>query len=233
METTTAVFETTAQAIHVAFVILGEEAQQDGMLRKALIGMLENLNPPAGAHRDWLEQLRGTPSETVHFGGLSSNDVRAQCSMIMVAIRTKLPKTEMWALQAKYCKTDFEDVNGKRRFAFSREKIEAINGLTDWLHPSFPSLPRAALSCIIAKLYARHKKTEISFRDLAKTFGASRMLYARAFPRIRAQLRPLEDMAIQRLQPYFEQQGIVPPNDTEIGTPLPVLREIKKLLDGM
>lgn len=207
MEATTPIFETTGQAIHVAFTILAEDAQQDCVLRKALIRMLEQIDPHCG----WLEQLRGSPSETVHFGGLNSYDVRAQCALIMVAVRTRLPKTEMWALQAKYCKTDFEGPRESRRYAFSKEKIDAVKGLSEWLAESkaFGGIPLLAIDCIVAKYYARHKKTEISFRELAKSFGGNHMQYARAFPKIKARLKPLEDMAVERLRPYFEEQGIV------------------------
>lgn len=209
-EVTTEIFETTGQAIHVAFIILAEDAPQDCMLRKALIRQLDTLDrSPLLDH--WLEQLRGTPSDTVHFDGLSSLDIRGQCALIMAAVRTKLPKTEMWALQAKYCKTDFEGEKDRRRYAFSKEKADAIRGLSEWVSASkvFDTMPLLAIDCMVAKFYARHSKTKISYRELARTFGGNHMAYARAFPKIIARLRPLEDMAISRLQPYFEEQGIV------------------------
>jgi hypothetical protein len=204
-----AIFENASQAIHVAFTIMGEDAPQDSTLRKSLIRILESMDLPQGKQRSWLEQLRGTPSETVHFGGLSPSDVRAQCALITLSVESKLPGPERWAIQAKYGKTDFEDIEGKRRFAFSAERIEAIRQLAGWLSPSFAELPRAALDCMVAKFYAKHKKTTISFRDLAKSFGHNRMTYARAFEKLKVHLRALENMAVMRLTPYFEEQGLV------------------------
>lgn len=224
------IFESTGQAIHVAFTILAEPAQQDSMLRKSIISALESMPLLSGRQQAFLDQLRGTPSETVHFDGLASNDVRAQCALVMSAVRTKLPDPERWAIFAKYAKTDFEDVgedrslvpspgrgNGeppKRRFAFSPEKIEAVQNLSMWAYNGMSErgpvpVPLLAVDCMVAKIYAHHRNTQISFRSLAHAFGGNHMTYARLLPKIRKRLAPLESMAISRLTPYFEQQGIV------------------------
>lgn len=207
----TAIFENTGQAIHVAFTIMAEPAQQDSMLRKSLVRLLDAMPSLSPRLTAWFEQLRGTPSDTVHFDGLSSYDVRAQCAMILLAVRTRLPEPEMWALQAKYAKTDEERIEKKVRYAFSPEKAAAIRGLSHWLVQTsvFESVPLAAMDCMVAKFYAHQKNIEISYRTLAKTFGGSRMTYARAFPAVKKLLRPLEEMAIMRLEPYFAEQGIV------------------------
>ncbi|WP_136419959.1 hypothetical protein [Herbaspirillum sp. ST 5-3] len=206
-----AIFESTGQAIHVAYTIMSQPAQQDSMLRKSLVRILDamsNLSPRLSA---WLGQLRGEPSGTVHFDGLSSNDVRAQCALILLAVRTRLPDPEMWALQAKYCMTEYEDIGKKRRYAFSGEKAVAIKALSDWLvqTSAFADVPSSVMDCMVAKFYANHAKTEISFRQLAKTFGGDHLKYFRAYGKVKKILRPLEDMAVNRLSPYFAEQGIV------------------------
>jgi hypothetical protein len=209
------VFESTGQAIHVAFTIMAQPAQQDCVLRKSLIRMLDSMNVLSPQLTNWMEQLRGTPSDTVHFDGLSSYDVRAQCSLILLAIETRLPEPERWALCAKYSATDHEGPKDKRRYAFSKVKSEAIKSLSDWIVESglLSEIPRLAMDCMVAKFYANHAKTEISFRVLAKSFGGNHMAYKRAFDNVKARLRPLELMAVQRLSPYFEAQGIVMPQD--------------------
>jgi hypothetical protein len=206
-----AIFESAGQAVHVAYTIMSQPAQQDSMLRKALVGMLAAMPELSPRLTAWFEQLRGTPSDTVHFGGLSSYDVRAQCALILLAVRTKLPEPEMWALQAKYAKTDEEAIDKKVRYAFSAEKAAAIRALSQWLvqTSAFESMPISAMDCMVAKFYTHQRKTEISFRDLAKTFGGNHMTYARAFPKVKKLLRPLESMALTRLQPYFAEQGVV------------------------
>ena len=224
-----AIFENTGQAIHVAMTIMAQEAREDGPLRKALIRMLRDikLSEPL---RWWLQELEGTKSGTVDFGGLDGYEVRAQCAMVISAIRSRLPKPEMWALQAKYGVTEYEDMDfvhspipnsgrpigpSRRRFAFSREKIEAIRNLAEWLFANMQErgpVPAniLVLDCMVAKFYAHHKKTTISYRELAHAFGGSHMMYARLMGKIGKRLQDIEQRAMNTLQPYFEERGVVP-----------------------
>jgi hypothetical protein len=103
-----AIFGSTGQAVHVAFMVMSQPAMQDAPLRKALIRALESIHLE-GQQREWLDQLRGTPSESVNFGGLSGDEVRAQCVMIIQAVK-HLPDAEKWTLQAKYGYVEFEDM---------------------------------------------------------------------------------------------------------------------------
>lgn len=315
-----AVFGSTAQAVHVAFLVMGQEAMQDAPLRKALIRVMESIKLQSGTQRHWLAQLRGERSGTINFGGLDGNEVRAQCAMITQAVK-QLPAPEMWALQAKYGETDFEDVgvddvahqqmhvaldlarktvlmvrtrmqqaraeldaardfhlaceqriarpdaeasarakyfaardavrdisaelvraesqeqeaqialdriaagpsiadNGRvlggarRRFAFSPERIDAIKGLSDWLQPLFPRIKPFALDCMVGRYYAKHKKMEISFRDLADSFGGSPMQYQRASIKLKDKLRELEEMAITRLESRMVEDGVALPTES-------------------
>lgn len=203
-----AVFENVGQAVHVSFLIMAQEAKQDAPLRAALIKAMESVQL-TGRQRCWLEQLRGTASGAINFGGLDGNEVRAQCALVLQAVKHRLPKTEMWVLQAKYGETDFEDVDGKRRFAFSAERIDAIKGLADWLRPLCPGVNPMAIDCLLGRLFANHKKLDITVRDLAKQFGSSHMTYQRASVKMRRHLRELEEMAYQRLTPSFVAHGVV------------------------
>jgi len=212
-----AVFSTAGQAVHVAFLILAQEAQQDAPLRKALIRMMEGANLTTGDQRNWLDQLRGSPSATINFGGLEMGEVRALCAKVIRAVRV-LPAPECWALQAKFGQVEFEDLDDgqsqcappRRRFAFSSERTAAIKGLSDWLSPSFPKIPPFALDCLLGKLYADHLRIEISFRSLAQSFGGNHMIYARSFKVLKRRVHELEDRALQRLNRQFVDQGIVP-----------------------
>lgn len=237
-----AVFESTGQAIHVAYAILAQPAFHDNMTRRALMGMLTAMPFLPPKLSVWLDRLRGSPSETVHFGGLSPYDVRAQCSMVVSAVRSKLPPPEMWALQAKYAGAGdgshaLDRNQGKtqeRKEVFSEEQANAIRSLSAWLvetvafelkqlegagvvkprkppAPPFKDISPQAMDCMVAKFFAHHKQTkaDLSFRELAKSFGGNHMTYARAFPKMKSKLMPLEPMALRRLQPYFEERGVV------------------------
>lgn len=210
------VFESAGQAVHVAFIVLAQEAQQDAPLRKALIRAMESIQLSAD-QQDWLSELRGSRSGTVDFGGLDGTQIRAQCALVEHAVRTKLPKPEMWVLQAKHGQTDFEDLDDgqfpspqqpRRRFAFSIERINAIKGLSDWFQPMFPRLSGLAVDCLLGRIFANHKKLEISSRDLASSFGGNHTYYLRATKKMKSHIRALENLAYQRLDAYFEQQGL-------------------------
>jgi hypothetical protein len=307
-----AIFENAGQAVHVAFLIMAQEATQDAPLRKAIIRVMESIKL-APNQRHWLDQLRGVGGGSVNFAGLSGDEIRAQCAMITQAVKTKLPNVEMWVLQAKYGQTDFEDVadeqgdqevaaveqaqadvqaardkleqarseltaaadairratgwpggssserrqwdsaresvreleaavvaaeskqqtaqvalsqrgacrmlnNGpapkrdgeqpRRRFAFSAERIAAIRGLSDWFAPMFPRIKPLALDCMLGRLFANHKKIDISTRDMAEQFGGNYKQYMRASYKMKNHLRILEEKAINRLEPIFREQGV-------------------------
>lgn len=230
MEEVAPIFDNAGQAVHVAFLIMAQEATQDAPLRKALIRVMESIKLDSGNQRDWLDQLRGVRAAygTVNFEGLGPGDIRAQCAMITQAVTTNLPEIERWVLQAKYGQTDFEDaiegvvpcrlidngpavvdgIKARRRWAFSAERIVAIKGLSDWFAPMFPKIKPLAIDCMLGMLYASHKKIEISTRDLAKSFGGDHRMYWRASSKMRSHLRTLEENAIARLEPIFVEHGV-------------------------
>ena len=203
-----AVFESVNQAVHVSFLILAQEAKQDAPLRAALIRAMESV-VLSGRQRCWLDQLRGASTGSINFGGLDGNEVRAQCALVLQAVKHRLPATEMWVLQAKYGETHFEDVDGKRRFAFSAERIAAIRGLADWFRPMFPALNPLAIDCMLGRLFANHKKLDITVRDMAKSFGASHMTYQRASKKMQSHVRGLEQLAVGRLEESFMRHGLI------------------------
>ena len=214
-----AIFDNAGQAVHVAFLIMAQEATQDAPLRKALIRVMESIKLTDGNQRNWLEQLRGTPGGSVNFSGLTGGEIRAQCAMITQSVKTNLPHIEMWVLQAKYGQTDFEDSRPGdsqlpapapvRRFAFSAERIAAIKGLSDWFAPLFPKIKPLAIDCMLGRLFANHKKLDITSRDLAASFGGNHTQYLRASKRMKEHLRVIEERAMDRLGEIFVKQGVV------------------------
>lgn len=308
-----AIFENAGQAVHVAFLIMAQEATQDAPLRKAIIKAMESVKLDNG-QRHWLDQLRGEGGGKVNFEGLQGSEIRAQCVMITQAVK-KLPAAQRWVLQAKYGQTDFEDVaeggnaglaatleqavqevrvqrvkmqqaraaldvwrdrhlaaetrilhpdahdtlrmqyqgarddvrevgfalataerkersariacgrtsacglvdNGRastegaamrRRFVFSAERIAAIDGLATWFEPMFTTIKPLAITCMLGRMFANHKKIDISARDLAKQFGGNHTQYLRASMKMKNHLRQLEESAIEWLEPLFVDHGI-------------------------
>lgn len=101
-----------------------------------------------------------------------------------------------------------KEVQGRRRWAFSAERIEAIKGLADWFAPMFPRIKPLALDCMLGRLFANHKKIDISSRDLAAQFGGNHTGYLRASWKMKNHLRILEEKAMERLQPIFIEHGV-------------------------
>ena len=101
-----AIFANVGQAVHVAFLVMSQPAMQQAPFRKALIRAMESIKLE-GYQREWLDQLRGAPSDDVNFGGLTGEEVRAQCVLIKQAV-AHLPDAERWTLEAKYGYIEFE-----------------------------------------------------------------------------------------------------------------------------
>jgi hypothetical protein len=97
----------------------------------------------------------------------------------------------------------------RRRFAFPAERIAAIDGLARWFAPMFPRMKPLALCCMLGRMFARHKKIDISARDLAAQFGGSYSTYLRAAMKMKNHVRQLEDNAIARLGPYLAEHGVI------------------------
>ena len=214
--TSNAIFQSVGQALHVAFLIMSVDARQDAPMRTALLRMMEAVPNLTPAQADWYDDLRGASSGSIDFSGLSSIEVRAQCALITLSVRSKLPKPEMWALQARFGHIESEGAKDKLRYAFPAERITAIQSLSDWLRPSFQSIKPLALDCIVAKIYASHKKTQISYRALAKSFGENHMVYARALPKIKGHLSEIEKRGMERLAEYFAEQRIIAPENKTV-----------------
>jgi hypothetical protein len=208
---TNAVFSDTRQALHVSFLILSTDPRAKNAFRTALIRILEMQPRLTDRQQTWLDQLIGDASEsTVNFGGLSGDDVRAQCAAVVSAVTSKLPELEQWALFARFGQMGDELMpTGVKRFYFLRERSEAIQGLSRWLAPSFDGVSVMALDCLLARLYVNHSKIDISFRDIAQSFGASHMTYKRTFDKLKVRINELENRAVDMLTPYFERTGLV------------------------
>ncbi|UXC38274.1 hypothetical protein [Cupriavidus gilardii] len=209
-----AIFLDTRQALYVAHMVMALPPRQGSPFRTSLLRMLEGAQRLTPLQAGWLEQLRGTPTDsTVNFGGLTPDEVRGQCAMVVSAVDSKLPAPERAVVRARFIPAEYEEeVPGdkySRRFFYSRERVEAIRHLADWLAPAITTVSRDALDFLAAKAFANHEKLVISYRQLAAQFGGNHMTYARAYATVRDRMRELEAVAVDRLTPYFEASGLI------------------------
>lgn len=210
----TAVFVDTRQALYVAHMVMALPARQKTPFRSALIRAMEATPHLTGQQEAWLDQLRGTPSDsTVNFAGLTSDEVRGQCAMVISAVESKLPAPERAVVAARFTPAEYEEVGEggerQRRYFYSAGRVSGIRCLSDWMAHSVPTVTGQALDLLVAKAFANHERLAVSFRQIAASFGGNHMTYARAYPKVRGQLRELEDLAVARLTRYFEAKGLI------------------------
>ncbi|PTQ70827.1 hypothetical protein C8R26_13113 [Nitrosomonas oligotropha] len=196
-----AMFRSTSQALHFAFMIQAYEVSVENIMSKAIRAIMKELGI-------WNE---GDPS-TVDFSGLSPLEIRGQCAMIRAIVRDRLPGPEAWAIQARYGVNEIAAIDGKKRFVFSRERQEAIMNLGDWMAPSFPNFNPLAVDILIAKAVGALNKKQsngITFREMAGQFGLSHGAYHYAMKQVGERLIALESRATDTLTPEFERDGVV------------------------
>lgn len=206
-----AIFRDVGHALHTAFLVLANDARQGCVTRSMLLQMMTaGQRKLTASQAEWFGELRGSSAGTIDFSGLRDDEIRAQCALVVSAVRSRLSSIECQAVIARFGATEFEDVDGKRRFAFSAERSQAIRLLAAWLVPVMSELPPLALDCIVAREYADHGRTKISLRELAANFGLSKDTFGRRGKEVRAYLRKLEREAHEKLRPYFVKQGVIP-----------------------
>ena len=191
------IFRSTSQALHFAYLIEAYEVSVESIMSKAMRIIM-------------MELYTGEPS-TVNFGGLNALEVRAQCAMIRVAVRDRLPAPEAWAVQAMHGINEIILADGQRKPVFSRERYDAIMRLGDWLAPSFSNFNPLAVDLLVARAVDK-RVVDVTFRQMAEQFGLAHNTFHYALKRVREKMEGLEKMAINRLEPAFMADGLVEPD---------------------
>lgn len=211
-----AVFQTTGQALHVSYLIMSVEAKQKAATREVLMRLIESVELPSARLRAWYKELQGQASGTVNFGGLTGDEVRAQCAMVTSWVKHHLPEPEMHVIHARFIPTETEEIgrdDEKKpiyRFYFSQPRVDAIQWLSQWIAPNFKDMNTFQLDHLVTKAFAERREVRRSFRDLpALAHGGNHMFYARRYPKVVAYLKELEEMAIRRLTNHFVETGLV------------------------
>lgn len=205
-----AIFRDVGHALHTAYLVIANEPRQGCVTRSLLLqAMMVGRRKLTPEQAEWFDSLKGSPAGSIDFSGLSDDEIRAQCAMVVAAVNHHLPRIEVMAVRARFGATEYEDVSGVRRFGFAREKGEAVLELSQWMRTLCSSVSPMALDMLLARHFADHAQTKISLRQLAESFGGNHMTYKRASDCIAGHLRQLEKKAHDRLRPYFVEQRIV------------------------
>jgi hypothetical protein len=205
-----AIFLTTGQALHVSYLIMSVEARQKNAFREVLMRIIESVELPSARLKAWYKELQGTRGQgTVNFEGLDPYEVRAQCAMVTQTVKDHLPDPEMHVVHARFIPTTVTNGGDKRIIHYSPDRAAAIKYLSARVLPHFPKIKGEAMDYLVAKIYANHKLTTISFRAIAHDFGGDHMIYARAFPKVKGMLYEIEQLAMSRLDDHFKKTYLV------------------------
>lgn len=143
------------------------------------------------------------------FDGLTNEQIHAQCGAIRNKVVEILSEFEAATIRAKYGLTEHEVLDNVRRFAFSRDRADAIMRLSTRLRVEFDTLSEAECDVLVARVFANVKETTpITFRAMGASFGKSHVHYHHYYHMFVDRLNHLEMQAIDRLTDTFAERGL-------------------------
>lgn len=194
-----AIFMSVPRALHFAYLIQAYPNAPESSMARILRWPIEEC--------DVWEPRR---VRSVDFTGLNGFEIRAECANIRAHVVRVLPPLECAVVHARYGLTDYVDEDGGRRFFFDRERVAAIQYLSGtWAVPQCEHVPLAVLDLLIARHFADKRRTPITLRAVAESFGKSHTHYRRIANRLESQLILIENRALDGLGEVFkaEQHG--------------------------
>jgi hypothetical protein len=210
-----AIFESTQQALHVGFLVISLPARQKNTFRLALIQILESIGTLNEKQAAFLDYLHGSRSGTIDFDGLTGDEIRAQCAMVVAAAADRLPDPERYATWIRYAR----GIPARPRTAEyaadpgippSMEWKRGVFGMANYLRPSLTISSRDAIMALIAAhAFPHQRERDFSYASISKDCEIPVRTLERAAFTIRKRMRGLEDQAIQRLTPMFQRDGLV------------------------
>ncbi|WP_429498935.1 hypothetical protein ACQUFY_08400 [Robbsia andropogonis] len=220
-----AIFESVEQALHVSFMVISLPSRQKNTFRLALIQALEQVADLTARQEATLEYLRGTRIEsTINFEGLTGDEVRAQCAMVVAAVRDRLPADERNAVWIRYAR----GIPARPRSAGlaadpgvppSAEWKQAVWDMANKMRKSIGTAVTdrdTIMALITGHAFPQQRETLFSYASIARDTGHAERTLKRAASKVRQQLRGLEFYAVQRLKPTFERDRLVSSDEIEV-----------------
>jgi hypothetical protein len=145
--------------------------------------------------------------QVVFFDGLTREQIHAQCVQIRDKVVRHLPLLEAAAIRARYGSTEFEDIEGRRRYAFSLDRANAIKALSDHFGKVYDTLTETERDLLVSRACADRRRTPITLRGIAETCGRSHVHYHHYFHAIDDQIYLFEVRALDLLTAVFAERG--------------------------
>jgi hypothetical protein len=216
-----AIFESVEQALHVSFMVISLPSRQKNTFRLALIQALEQVGDLTNRQQATLEYLRGTRTEsTINFEGLNGDEVRAQCAMVVAAVRDRLSTDERNAIWLRYARGIPARPRGAGLAADagvppSKEWKQAIFEVANRFRKEEGVLSREAIMAVIAgHAFPHQRETDFSYVNIARATGANERTLRRTAMTVRKWLRLYESSAVCTLEPIFSAHGVVVSGET-------------------
>ncbi|MEN7529324.1 hypothetical protein [Cupriavidus sp. DL-D2] len=188
-------FADVSHALHVSYLVLSLPPRQKSPFKAMLIQVLDSIEHPTRAQREWLAQLTG-PAMDYDPERLTMDEFRAQCAMVTDAAKNRLPSPEYAAVLA--------------RFAYGKEKLAGCQRLAVYARRSSGLTALKLLVNLTARHYLpKQQRQDLTFRALADKHGGSPATLFRAARWMETHFRTLENKALDRLEPSFTGHGLI------------------------
>ncbi|HEX7644838.1 MAG TPA: hypothetical protein VF472_21770 [Burkholderiaceae bacterium] len=194
-----AIFSTTSHALHVSYLVMAHEPRRSTALWRALLQVMEGQASLTRIQRDWMDRLRGGRG-SVDFGGLSGEEIRAQCALVCQAVNDHLPAPERALIRCKY--------------GIQIEKAHGVAELAQYLTPSLPVKDEIAVKALVYGHLTPHQREKgFSYAEISRSQNVPVISLRRAAATIAQTAERLEVMAIDRLAPMFLRDGLIAARD--------------------
>ncbi|KVE43237.1 hypothetical protein [Burkholderia sp. BDU5] len=215
------IFENTEQALHVSFLVTSLPPRQKQQFRVALIQILESVGHLSQRQAEFLDYLYGSASGTINFEGLSGDEIRAQCAMVVAAVRAHLLKPERNAVWLRYaCGIPARPASSANAadpgIPPSEEWKRALVEMRTYLRPSLSLTNGDAIMALIAgHSQPKQRQDGLSYRAISEETHIPVRTLERNAQLIRKRLVGLEQQAVKRLKPLFERNNVTFPEAVE------------------
>ncbi|MEY8173453.1 hypothetical protein [Burkholderia multivorans] len=208
------IFKNTQQALHVSFLVTSLPPRQKQQFGLALIQILESVGRLSARQAEFLDYLYGSSSGTINFDGLNGDEIRAQCAMVVAAVRDHLLKPERNAIWLRYaCGMPARPASATRAadpaIPPSAEWKRALVELRTYLRPSLTVTDSKAIMALIAgRSKPRQRQDGLSYRAISEETHITVRTLERNAQIIRKRLAGLGLQAVKRLTPLFERKNV-------------------------